>query len=368
MDPIISVFQKVLQKAKEIQVSDIHLSVGSPWKYRQHGHVIGIKTLPALKVSEAEVIVKHIIIQSHIVQEEEEIEKAAKSLQDFDCSYSLPGVCRFRVNICRQRGSFAIVLRVVPYEIPSTESLGLPKVIRDIAMEERGLILVTGVTGSGKSTTMASMINLINNTKPCKIVTIEDPIEYLHNEIKSSVIQREVGTDTESFSKALRAALRQDPDIIMVGEMRDRTTIDIALKAAETGHLVMSTLHTVDAPKTIQRIISAFELSEQLTIRKRLSEALTAVVSQRLLRRKDNTGRVAVVEVMRNTLTIRDCVENPDKTATIRDYIAAGRDQYGMQTFDQHITDLYTQEIIDFETAKAAATSPGDFELSVRVH
>jgi twitching motility protein PilT len=367
MDPIISVFQKVLQKAKEIQVSDIHLSVGSPWKYRQHGHVIDIKTLPPLKVPEAEMIVRHIINQSHIVQEEE-IEKAAKSLQDFDCSYSLAGVCRFRVNICRQRGSFAIVLRVVPYEIPSTESLGLPKVIRDIAMEERGLILVTGVTGSGKSTTMASMINLINNAKPCKIVTIEDPIEYLHNEIRSSVIQREVGSDTESFSKALRAALRQDPDIIMVREMRDRTTIDIALKAAETGHLVMSTLHTVDAPKTIQRIISVFELSEQLTIRKRLSESLTAVVSQRLLRRKDNTGRVAVVEVMRNTLTIRDCVENPDKTATMRDYIAAGRDQYGMQTFDQHITDLYTQEIIDFETAKAAATSPGDFELSVRVH
>jgi len=367
MDPIITVFQKVLEKAKEMQVSDIHLSVGSPWKYRQHGHVIGIKTLPLLKVPEAEVIVRHIISQSSIVQEEE-IEKATKSLQDLDCSYSLQGFCRFRVNICRQRGSFAIVLRVVPFEIPSTESLGLPKVIRDIAMEERGLILVTGVTGSGKTTTMASMINLINNTKPCKIVTIEDPIEYLHNEIRSSVIQREVGSDTESFSKALRAALRQDPDIIMVGEMRDRTTIDIALKAAETGHLVMSTLHTVDAPKTIQRVISAFELSEQLTIRKRLSEALTAVISQRLLRRKDNAGRVAVVEVMRNTLTIRDCVENPDKTATIRDYIAAGRDQYGMQTFDQHITDLYTQEIIDFETAKAAATSPGDFELSVRVH
>ena len=367
MDPIISVFQKVLQKAKEIQVSDIHLSVGSPWKYRQHGHVIGIKSLPPLKMPEAEVIVRHIIAQSHIVSEEE-TEKAAKGLQDFDCSYSLPGVSRFRVNICRQRGSFAIVLRVVPYEIPSAESLGLPKVIRDIAMEERGLILVTGVTGSGKSTTMASMISLINNTKPCKIVTIEDPIEYLHNEIRASVIQREVGSDTESFSKALRAALRQDPDIIMVGEMRDRTTMDIALKAAETGHLVVSTLHTVDAPKTIQRIISAFELSEQLTVRKRLSEAVTAVVSQRLLRRKDNAGRVAVVEVMRNTLTIRDCIENPDKTATMRDYIAAGRDQYGMQTFDQHITDLYTQEVIDFETAKAAATSPADFELSVRVH
>ncbi len=367
MDTLVSVFQKVLLKAKEIQVSDIHLSVGSPWKYRQHGHVVAIKSLAPLKMAEAEAIVRHIITQSHVVHQEN-IERTMQDLQDFDCSYSLPGVCRFRVNICRQRGSFAVVLRVVPYEIPSTEALGLPEVIRDIAMEERGLILVTGVTGSGKSTTMASMINLINNTKPSKIVTIEDPIEYLHNEIKSSVIQREIGSDTESFAKALRAALRQDPDIIMVGEMRDRTTIDIALKAAETGHLVMSTLHTVDAPKTIQRIISAFELNEQLTIRKRLSEALTAVVSQRLIRRKDNGGRVAVVEVMRNTLTIRDCIENPEKTATIRDYIAAGRDQYGMQTFDQHLMDLYGKDVVDFETAKAAATSPADFELSVRVH
>jgi len=215
---------------------------------------------------------------------------------------------------------------------------------------------------------MASMINLINHTKPCKIVTVEDPIEYLHNEIKSSVIQREIGSDTESFAKALRAALRQDPDIIMVGEMRDRTTIDIALKAAETGHLVMSTLHTVDAPKTIQRIISVFDLSEQLTIRKRLSEALTAIVSQRLIRKKDNTGRVAVIEVMRNTLSIRDCIENPEKMGNISDYISTGKDQYGMQTFDQHLMDLYNQEIITFEAARAAATSPADFELSVKVH
>jgi twitching motility protein PilT len=291
-----------------------------------------------------------------------------QTLQDFDCSYSLAGVCRFRVNICRQRGSFAIVLRIVPYDIPSVDTLGLPKVIKDLALEERGLILVTGITGSGKSTTMASMINLINHTKPCKIVTVEDPIEYLHNEIKSSVIQREIGSDTESFAKALRAALRQDPDIIMVGEMRDRTTIDIALKAAETGHLVMSTLHTVDAPKTIQRIISVFDLSEQLTIRKRLSEALTAIVSQRLIRKKDNTGRVAVIEVMRNTLSIRDCIENPEKMGNISDYISTGKDQYGMQTFDQHLMDLYNQEIITFEAARAAATSPADFELSVKVH
>jgi twitching motility protein PilT len=320
-----------------------------------------------MTVAEAEAIVRHIISQSLSVQEED-VDKTVKTLQDFDCSYSLPGIARFRVNICRQRGTFAVVLRVVPFDIPSADTLGLPKVVKDIAMEERGLILVTGITGSGKSTTMAAMVNLINNAKPCKIVTIEDPIEYLHKEIKASVIQREIGSDTESFAKSLRAALRQDPDIILVGEMRDRTTIDIALKAAETGHLVMSTLHTVDAPKTIQRIISTFELSEQLTVRKRLAEALTAVISQRLIRRKDNTGRVAVLEVMRNTLTIRDCIENPEKTATIRDYIAAGREQYGMQTFDQHLMDLFNQEVVDFETAKSAATSPSDFELSVKVH
>ena len=367
METIITLFQKVLLKAKELNVSDIHLSVGSPWKYRQNGQVVGIKGLPPLKVAEAGEIVKHIVGQTRSVASQD-LERTIQGLQDFDCSYSLPGVSRFRVNICRQRGSFAIVLRVVPFEVPTVDALGLPAVVKDIAMEERGLILVTGVTGSGKSTTMASMINLINNAKPCKIVTIEDPIEYLHNEIKASVIQREVGFDTESFANALRAALRQDPDIIMVGEMRDRTTIDIALKAAETGHLVMSTLHTVDAPKTIQRIISVFDMSEQLTVRKRLAEALTAVVSQRLLRKKDNAGRVAVLEVMRNTLGIQDCIENPEKTGVIRDYISAGRDQYGMQTFDQHLMDLYNQGIIDFETAKSAATSPADFELSVKVH
>ncbi len=367
MDPVISLFQKVLTKAKELNVSDIHLSVGSPWKYRQNGQVVGIKGLPPLKMSEGEEIVKHIVAQTGTVPEED-LDKHLKTLKDLDCSYALPGISRFRVNICRQRGSFSIVLRVVPFEVPTVESLGLPAVINTIALEERGLILVTGTTGSGKSTTMASMINLINNTKPCKIVAIEDPIEYLHNEIKASVVQREVGYDTESFATALRAALRQDPDIIMVGEMRDRATIDIALKAAETGHLVISTLHTVDAPKTIQRIISVFDLSEQMTIRKRLSEALLAVISQRLLRRKDNAGRVAVIEVMRNTLSIRDCIENPDKMNTIRDYISTGKDQYGMQTFDQHLTDLYSQEIITFEAAKAAATSPADFELGVNVH
>lgn len=365
MEKIIGVLNAVLGKCKEIGASDVHLSVGSPWKYRIHGHITPIPKLPPLVPKDLDDIVRHIIMQSGSTAEDE-LEKRIKTLLDLDCSYSMPGIARFRVNICRQRGTFSIVLRVIPFLIPSIDELGLPAVIKDIAAEERGLILVTGVTGSGKSTTLASMIGLINNSKPCKIVTIEDPIEYLHKEIKASVIQREVGYDTENFSIALRAALRQDPDIVLVGEMRDQATIETALKAAETGHLVLSTLHTEDAPKSISRILSVFELNEQKAVRLRLADALRAVISQRLLRRKDKTGRVAVVEVMRNTLTIKDCLENPEKSGQIRDFIAAGTDQYGMQTFDQHLMDLYSRGVIDFEIAKSAASSASDFERAVK--
>ncbi len=364
MEDIVSIFNRVLTKAKELSASDIHLCVGAPWKYRLHGHIVPIKSLNPLRPDEGDTIVRHIVKGSSSFHPDE-IENAVLTMQDFDCSYSLPGVSRFRVNICRQRGSFSIVLRLIPFETPSIESLGLPTVIGEIAMEERGLVLVTGITGSGKSTTLAAMIRQINETKPCKIVTIEDPIEYLHNEIKASVIQREVGSDTVSFAKALRAALRQDPDIILVGEMRDRETIDIAMKAAETGHLVLSTLHTLDAPKTIQRIISVFDLSEQKAVRLRLAETVKAVISQRLVRRCDTPGRTAVLEIMRATLSIQDCIENPDKTGAIKDFINTGRDQYGMQTFDQHLMDLFNAGIIDMATAKSAASSAADFERNV---
>ncbi len=366
MEDMISLFRKVLANAYTNSASDVHLSVGSPWKYRIRGKIVPVKGPAPLKPDECEAIVCHILQNTHGVHEQD-LKKSVQELQDFDCSYSLPGISRFRVNICRQRGTFSVVLRVVPFEIPTVDSLGLPAVIRDISMEERGLILVTGVTGSGKSTTLAAMIKLINETKLCKIVTIEDPIEYLHKEVRASVIQREIGADTESFSKALRAALRQDPDIILVGEMRDRATIDIALKAAETGHLVLSTLHTIDAPKTIQRIISSFDLSEEKVIRKRLAETLTAVISQRLLTRADDKGRIAALEVMRNTLSIKDCIENPEKMNVIKDFIEKGRDQNGMQTFDQHLFDLFSAGLIDLETAKSAAASAADFELSVKM-
>lgn len=363
MDNIIEIFNKVLIDGVQKEASDIHLCVGSLWKYRIHGNITPLDMKP-LEMNECKSIVRHILLDSPSATEEK-VDNIMPKLQDHDCSYMLPGTARFRVNICRQRGSFSVVLRVISFSIPTIDSLGLPEVIKDISLEERGLILVTGITGSGKSTTLASMIHKINETKPCKIITIEDPIEYLHKEIKASIIQREVGLDTESFSIALRGALRQDPDIILVGEMRDAITIEIALKAAETGHLVLSTVHTTDAPKSIHRIISAFELSEQQAVRVRLADALKAVISQRLLGRKDEAGRVAVLEIMRNTMTIKDCIENPEKTASIKEYMKSGRDQYGMQTFDQHLMDLFNEGVIDLERAKSAASSPSDFERDV---
>ena len=365
MNDIITVFKNVLTRARERNISDIHLCVGTPWKYRLDGQIVAIKNLQPLKPSDTEAIVRHIVLLSKNVLEED-MDTFIQLLQDLDCSYSLSGVSRFRVNICRQRGTFSVVLRIIPFETPTIDELGLPSIIKKISMEERGLILVTGITGSGKSTTLAAMINHINNTKPCKIITIEDPIEYLHNEIKASVIQREVGTDTESFGKALRATLRQDPDIILFGEMRDRNTIEIALKAAETGHLVLSTLHTLDAPRSIQRIISVFELSEQKILRDRLAESIRAVMSQRLLRRADKKGRIAVFEIMLNTLSIQECIKNEKKIVSIRDLISSGREQYGMQTFDQHLMDLYNENLIDLATAKSAASSAADFERDIQ--
>jgi twitching motility protein PilT len=363
VEDIIETFRYVLVEGVKIQASDIHLCVGSAWKYRVDGHITSLDLKPLSK-SECDSIVKHILLNVASFYGED-IDITANTLKDWDCTYTLPNVSRFRVNICRQRGSFSVVLRIVPFSAPTIDELGLPQVIHEIALEERGLVLVTGVTGCGKSTTLASMVNKINESKPCKIVTIEDPIEYLHRELQASIIQREVGFDTEGFPIALRAALRQDPDVIQVGEMRDTTTIDIALKAAETGHLVLSTLHTLDAPKTIQRIISAFDLSEQQAIRFRLADSLQAIISQRLLRRADNEGRIAIVEVMRNTLTIKECIENPGKSGEIKEFMATSRDQYGMQTFDQHLMELYEQGIVDLDTAKAAATSASDFERNV---
>jgi twitching motility protein PilT len=281
-------------------------------------------------------------------------------------AYGVAGLGRFRVNVFQQRGNVGMVLRVIPTKIRTIEELELPRILEKICEERRGLVLVTGTTGSGKSTSLAAMIDRINSLRAEHIITIEDPIEYLHRDKKGFINQREVEVDTSSFSTALRAALRQDPDVVLVGEMRDLETISTALLAAETGHLVLSTLHTLDATETIQRIIAVFPPPEQKQIRLQLAGTLKAVISQRLVRKADGSGRVPAVEVMVCTGYIRDCIINPDKTRMIRDAIAAGTSQYGMQTFDQSLFDLYSRNLITLEEALMRASNPDDFRLRVQ--
>jgi twitching motility protein PilT len=273
---------------------------------------------------------------------------------------------RFRCNVFQQRGTVGLVLRVIPVKILSIRELGLPIVLEKICNEQRGLILCTGTTGSGKSTTLAAMIDYINSQRTEHIITIEDPIEFLHRDKKSIVNQREVEVDTRSFAAALRSALRQDPDVILVGEMRDYETIETAITAAETGHLVLSTLHTLDATETINRIISVFPPHQQKQIRLQLSGVLKAVISMRLIPRADGHGRVPAVEVMIATPFIRDCIINKDKTKLIHEAIAAGVSQYGMQTFDQSIFQLYKKELITYDEALRRASNPDEFKLKIQ--
>jgi len=362
---MIEQFNAVLKQAVASKSSDVHVSAGGPFRIRSRGELLPVEGLPNLTPADTAAIAAEIVIGARKATRDT-LSEYMRQLTELDCSYSLTGVGRFRVNVCSQRGSISVVLRTIAETIPSFEQLGLPPVLADIAFEERGLVLLTGTTGSGKSSTLAAMVGHVNRARHKKIITIEDPIEYLHRDEKSNVIQRELGSDTESFDTALRAALRQDPDIIMIGEMRDRTTIDIALKAAETGHLVFSTVHTTDAPRTIARLIGVFDSSEQAVIRQRLSETLRAVVSQRLLPRADGAGRVVAAEIMRHTSTIEECIADPEKTSGIRDLLAEGKMQYGMQTFDQHLMALYTEQVITLEVAKAGATSPADFERNLQ--
>jgi twitching motility protein PilT len=285
---------------------------------------------------------------------------------EIDIAYGVSGLGRFRCNIFQQRGTVGMVLRVIPTTVRSTEELRLPPVIEKIANENRGLILVTGSTGSGKSTTLAAMIDYINRNRTGHIMTIEDPIEFLHRDKKSYVNQREVDVDTRSFSEALRGALRQDPDVILVGEMRDYETIETAMTAAETGHLVMSTLHTLDATETVNRIVSVFPPHQQRAVRLQLASVLRAVISMRLVQATEPIqGRVPAVEVMMVTPYIRDCIIHPEKTSMIREAIAQGTSQYGMQTFDQSLFDLYSRGLITYEEALAGATNPDEFKLRV---
>jgi twitching motility protein PilT len=357
---LLPAFKAVLQQAVELGASDVHVSAGGPFRLRLGGQVTAANGMPRLQPADTAAIAGAILIESRRATPDT-VEAMLRGLTDLDCSYSLPGAGRFRVNLCSQRGSLAATLRHIPILLPEIEGLGLPPVVRDMAMEDRGLVLASGATGSGKSSTLAAMLSHVNRTKAAKVVTIEDPIEFLYKDDQAIMIQRELGGDTDSFARALRAALRQDPDVIMVGEMRDQDTIDIALKAAETGHLVFSTVHTTDAVKTISRLVSVFPPAEQQAVRLRLAETLRGTISQRLLPRKDGQGRVVAVEIMRNTAAIEGLIADPARTGEIKDLIAEGHSQYGMQTFDQHLTELYRQGLISMEVARSAATSPADF-------
>ncbi|HTF34891.1 MAG TPA: PilT/PilU family type 4a pilus ATPase [Myxococcota bacterium] len=348
---------RLLRLGLEKGASDIHFQVGYLPLYRFHGDLVELR-YKVLTPTDTEAIAKLLL--------EGDPRQANMNWNELDLAFELPGEGRFRVNISRQRRFFNIVLRVIPLQIRSFEDLNLPNVLHDLALVQRGYVLVTGATGMGKSTTLATMINEINRTRKAKIVTVEDPIEFVFTHDKSIITQREIGTDTSSFPDALRAALRQDPDVIMVGEMRDLETVDTSLKAAETGHLVFSTIHTNDVASTINRLVSFFPTEEQPQVRARLAENLKAVVSLRLLANKKQNGRVPAVEIMRSTRTIQECIKDPAKTAQITDFIARGRPE-GMQSFDQHLLDLLRANKISVETALAAASNPTDFKTKLEL-
>jgi len=350
--------EQIIKAAIDRNASDLHIKAGDVFRARIDGKLVPL-TKQRLTPEQTKAIAQHLIPN-------EEDRARLDTLRDYDCSWGMPGVGRFRVNILRQRSSFMIVMRVIPFDIPTFDTLKLPAILSTIAAAEHGMILVTGVTGSGKSSTMAAIVNQINQTQHKHVVTLENPIEFLHRDINSSVTQREIGVDTDDFRAGLRAALRQDPDVVMIGEMRDAETIDTAMKAAETGHLVISTLHTPDAVTTITRLVSMFPAEEQEVARMRLCEALQAVVSQRLLPRADGHGRVPAVEVLICTAAVRDMVKDHARTPELHDYIRDAREQYGMQTFDQHLIELAIEEVVSYEAAVAAATNPKEFEREMR--
>ena len=350
--------EQILRAALAKGASDVHFKAGDKILLRIRGE---LRALDVPKLTPR---------QTHEVLEAIRPARMAgidlETLREIDFSFAVPGAARFRANAFRQRGSLAIVVRVIPIQIPDLRDLGLPEVVAKLAEEERGIVLVTGATGSGKSTTLAAMIKHINRTMAAHVVTIEDPIEFLFQNERSSVVQREIGTDTDGFAGALRAALRQDPDVIMIGEMRDTETMEIAIKAAETGHLVLSTAHTTDAARTINRLVGAVSPSEQNLLRLRLSEVLRAIVSMRLLPRADGSGLVPAIEVMINTRIVQDCIRNADRQEELQDIVAKGA-HYGMRTFDQDLIRLVREGAISRDVALAAATTPGDVDLQLRL-
>jgi twitching motility protein PilT len=351
-------FHKLLAAGTHHGASDIHFRVGDPPTYRVHGALSPLK-FDKLKSADTRAICQLVLRDPAVLADLDQ-------LQEHDASYSLPGVSRFRVNIFRQRGSLSLILRIIPSKIPTIADLGLPDAIREIAGFERGLVLVTGATGSGKSSTLAAMISQINHDRRCHILTIEDPIEFLHANAKASVSQREIGIDTRNFNIALRAALRQDPDVILVGEMRDAETVDIALKASETGHMVFSTVHTTDASKTVGRLLGVFPSEEQQAVRYRLADNLKATISQRLLPRLDGKGRAVACEIMIVNKTLQEYLRDPTKTGNLKDVIEKSRTGSGMQSFDQHLAELMKKGVVSRETALQAATNPADLERALQ--
>lgn len=346
-----------LKVAIESDASDLHIKAGNYPIIRIHGKLQPLTQFPRLSPNNTFELANQVL-------NEHQKEQLNTDL-DIDLAYSLPGFGRFRGSVYHQRGSLALVMRIIPLEVKPIRDLLLPKSIEKIALELRGLVMVTGTTGSGKTTTLASMIDHINIHRKENIITVEDPIEYLHRDKKSTISQREVGLDVTDFSRGLRASLREDPDVIMVGEMRDRETIETALLASETGHLVMSTLHTLDASETINRIVTVFAPHHQRQVRLQLASIIKACISMRLIPRKDGQGRVPACEIMINTPYIQECINDRDKTLLIRDAIAAGVSQYGMQTFDQSIYQLYKDGYISYEQGLRYSSSPDNFKLRV---
>ncbi|UCH94679.1 MAG: type IV pilus twitching motility protein PilT [Candidatus Aminicenantes bacterium] len=345
----------LLKIAVERGASDLHLKVGNHPVLRIDGQLHPLVELKRL-------MQENTIAMAFAMMNEAQKERF-KEEHELDMAYSVAGLGRFRCNVFRQRGAVGIVLRVIPTQVKNVSDLNLPLVLERIAQERRGMVLVTGTTGSGKSTTLAAMIDFINTHRIEHIITIEDPIEYLHRDKKSIVNQREVGQDTNGFARALRASLREDPDVILVGEMRDMETIETALLAAETGHLVLSTLHTLDAPETINRIISIFPPHHQKQIRIQLASVLKSIISMRLLPRADMQGRVPAVEILINTPYIQECITEPEKTKLIKDAVQDGVSQYGMQTFDQSLYFLYQKGLITYDEALKWASNPDEFKL-----
>jgi twitching motility protein PilT len=348
-------FKAVLQQMMAKDGSDLHLKVGRPPTFRVNGELEPMENHPPLRPEDLKSLAEQLMTPRQIKQFAEE--------KECDFAIGVPGIGRFRVNLYQQRGSLCYAMRAIPYQARTLTELSLPKVLEDIALKPRGLVLVTGVTGSGKSTALAGMIQHINQFRSANVITIEDPIEFLHRDINCHINQREVGTDTATFAQALRRVLRQDPDVILIGEIRDLETLDTALKAADTGHLVFATLHTTDATQTISRVLSFYPPHQQAEVRFSLASALQAVVSLRLVPRMDKPGRVAACEVLINTAAVRDQIRDSESSLNIPDLIREGSVQYGMQSFDQSLMQWYSQKVISYDSAMFYATSPAEFAL-----